>query len=148
MADATADAKKAIQASYDRSNNGLAHKETKSLIDMYTPDYYAISKKGKKTSLAELKESIKGIVAAAKTIKASTTVQKIVLKGNEAIVTTKEHTELFLVNPQDPSQTAKIVADDTSEHTWVKSAKGWLLKKARNLTSKATMNGQPMPDSE
>lgn len=140
-ADATADARKVIQANYNKADSAMARKDVNTVIAMYTPDAVSVSKEGKEASLADLKTSFGQLLPMAKSIKSTTTIEKLVLKGKEAFATIKEHAEILLSNPKKPSGSDKYVADATGEDTWVQTAKGWLIKKSKNLTMKQFLNG-------
>jgi uncharacterized protein (TIGR02246 family) len=138
-ADATADAKKAIQAAYDKQAGAVARRDAKAVFEIYAPDFEVVSKKGKKTSLANIKASITQLMASSNSINTSYKIQKLVLKGKEGTATIHTHAEIGAPNA------GKYVLDQTSEDTWIKAAKGWLLRRSKSLTSKESMNGQALP---
>src|SRR5579863_2394232 len=120
-ADATADARKAIQAAYSKANAAAAKKDVEGTFAILSPDAVLIGPKGQKASPASLRQQFTQLFAVAQSIKDTTTIEKFALKGKEANATTREHTEIVLTNPQN-HQTTKIVVDGSSQDTWVKTA--------------------------
>jgi ketosteroid isomerase-like protein len=143
-ADATSDARAAIQSAYKKVNEAAARKDANAILAVYAPDYVSVGRKGEVHKLAEVKQNFQRIISAAQSIKGTTTIQKFSLKGKQAVATIKDHTEIVVVNPQNAQQTAKLVADTTSEDTWVKAGKGWLQKKSKEISSRQTLNGKEM----
>jgi uncharacterized protein (TIGR02246 family) len=143
-ADAAAEARKAIQAVYARGDAAMTKKDANAILSLYTPDYEQTSLKGQKITLAQAKQAIPMLFQQAKTIQSKTTIQKFSLKGSEAVVTVKQHATLTALNPQ-TQKTSKLVVDETSEDTWAKGAKGWLMKRSRTLAEQQMLDGKPLP---
>ncbi len=146
QADQAAQVKKAIQAAIDKANAAIVKKDIKGAMASMTPDYVSIDKKGKQSSLAEEKQTLSMVLATAKNLKVRSVIQKLTLKGKDAIAVVTDHAEMNLQSPRG-SQTVHLVVDSTSEETWIKSARGWLRKRSKTLTEKATMDGQPVPEN-
>jgi hypothetical protein len=77
----------------------------------------------------------------AQSLKATTTRQKFALKGKEATVTVKTHIETLFV-AVDPQKPSKLVIEDISEDTWIKSDKGWLQKRKKSLSDVTSLDGK------
>lgn len=147
MADATADAKKEIQALYDKMDAAAAKKDVKGMTASLDPNYVAVSASGQKMTLQQMKGQMTQLMAMLKEIKTKTVIQKITLKGKTATVNSKQSLTSTGTNPQS-QQPMKIEVQDTSTNTWVKSGATWKLKETKSLSTKQFLNGKPiqMPD--
>jgi hypothetical protein len=143
LADA-ASVKKELQAIYTRMDAAAAKKDMKTSFAHYAPDYVSHGPNGRKTTLTDLKAQIGPLMAQAKSIRSKSTVQKVVLKGSNAIATVKEDAIIVMVNPQNPQQTMKLDINGASEATWVKTSAGWRVKSSRTLNVTTKVNGQPV----
>jgi ketosteroid isomerase-like protein len=143
-ADANADARKAIQAAYDRNSAAGNKRDLAGSLTIYTPDYVSTDKSGKKTDLKQMHDQMKLIFGMFKTFKVTQSVQSLQLKGNEAQITLKSHLEGTLSNPQ-TKQAHTFTADMASNETWVKTPKGWLNKRSNTISEKEMMDGKPLP---
>jgi hypothetical protein len=145
-ADTAAQARSAIQATYNKMNAAAAKKDAAAIIAVHDPGYTSIDKSGQKQTLSSLKVLLSQIFQVAKSIKATTTIQSCTLKGSTASVATKEHAEIVAaINPQDRTKTSTLVSDGTSQDTWVKTAKGWRLKMQKSTSMTQTVDGKPFP---
>ncbi|HZO87155.1 MAG TPA: nuclear transport factor 2 family protein [Chthonomonadaceae bacterium] len=142
-ADATADARKAIQTAYNQANAAMARKDVNGGLAHFAPDFEAVTRNGKKIMLPQIRQQLQQITMM-QSIRAKSTIQKFRLKGNQAVVTVKEHADLTGVNPQN-KQKLTMSIDSVSEDTWVKSGKGWLQKRSKSLRETAKINGKPIP---
>jgi ketosteroid isomerase-like protein len=140
-ADATSEARKAIQTLYNKQNAAAAKKDVEGVLANRTPDFEAIAVNGQKLTMDQVRQNIEQLLAVAQSIKATTAIKSFRLKGNNATVTTREHAEFVTTNPQ-TSTPAKVVIDGTSQDTWIKSGKGWQIKRSKALTEKMTVNGK------
>lgn len=143
MADATADAKKAIQAAYNAGNAATGKKDMNKMFANDSPDFVAV-RNGQTITLAQAKAAVKQFFPAVKSIKDVSVVQKIKLKGNEATVTVKEHGDMVMANPQ-TKKTMKISVDSVSEDVWTKSGGAWLRKRSKSISEHVTSDGKPVP---
>jgi ketosteroid isomerase-like protein len=141
QADATSDARKAIQAIYNKIDGAVARRDFKGAFASHAPDYYYIDAKGRKLTLAQLRRVTPRILDAMRTYKSKTTLQKLTLKGNTASVVSRDHTEATFVNPQ-TQKNARVVVDSVLHETWIKSKQGWLRKSARNVSSRQQLDGR------
>lgn len=145
-ADATADARKAIQAGFDKENAGAAKKDVQEALAPYAPDFVRTSVDGKKITLAEMKKGLTQMFAGVQTIKGTAVIQKITLKGKEATVTVKLHREITLLNPQ-TKKSSVIAVDVIGDTVWANNGKGWQEKSGRELSRKVTLDGKPIQAS-
>jgi ketosteroid isomerase-like protein len=142
-ADPTADARKAMQTVYDKVAAAMAKKDMNGVMAYFTPDFQQIGPDGRKATLAEMKQMIQMQMQMMQNPKMKTTIQKFSLKGKEAKATVKQHFAASIVNPQ-TSKVIKVASDETSDDTWVKTARGWQLRKSVTLTSRQTADGKPI----
>ena len=142
--DATADARKQIQAAYDRENAAAARKDAAAVLANLTPDYKSVSAGGQTVTVHTLRQRLPVIFANAISIRGKSTITKLTLKGNQADVQVKEHGVLTLMNRQARKQ-SKLEIHDVSQTLWVKTKSGWKKKQSRTITSKQSLDGRPLP---
>lgn len=142
-ANATADARKAIQAIYDSHNAAVARKDLDGALAHRTQDYVSIGAKGDRKSLEQSRQVLRRLFAAMEWAQGSSVIQKITLKDDTAIVLVKEKGRLVLANPQ-TGQKATLDINGLSRDVWVRRQGRWLVKQSQNLQSKITRNGQPV----
>jgi ketosteroid isomerase-like protein len=144
-ADATADARKSIQALYDRESASAEKKDAAGTVGQITPDYVGIGKGGSRSDAAQLRKDVQMLLTMFKTLKVNQNVQSLALKGNQAVVTMKAHIVGIMVDPSS-RKTHQMVMDSVSEDTWVRSgAKGWLLHLSKTISERALADGKPLP---
>ena len=143
-ADAVSDARKQIEAAYQRENAAAMRKDVNGILANLAPDYETTNMQGIKAGREQMKQMLPQLFAMARSVKAATKVKSVKLKGNEATAQVAEHAEMVMVNPK-THQTAKLVIEEQSETVWAKGPKGWLKKRSRTLSSKQTVNGKPAP---
>jgi hypothetical protein len=59
-------------------------------------------------------------------------------------VTSKVHLEGLMLDPN-TKQSHKMVMDGISQDTWIKGAKGWLMKRSKSVSEKTVVDGKPLP---
>lgn len=143
-ADATSDARKTIQAAYDKMNAAAAKKDVNGILAYYAPDYEHVNQRGQKTTLAAMRQQMPQLLQMMKSIKATTAIKKFVLQGSQATVAVASQGEMVGVDPQ-TKKAVKIVIFSSDEDLWVKGAKGWMQKRSKTLSSKQTVDGKPVP---
>ena len=148
---ATQQARKAIQATYNRVNAALAKKDLSVARATRTPDYVLITDKGQKRTAAQLRAQEQGILSLAQSITAKSDIQKITLNGNTATVLVNENGALVVQMPQQnyggkpsPGQKNVIRVRHQAQDSWVKLNGRWRIKRSRYLTSRVTVNGKPI----
>lgn len=141
-ADATSDAKAAIQAAYNNETAAMIKKDVKGIVAVYASDYVEIEKDGKKSTLAELKQQMQQLFPSLRNVKATQSVSKVTLKGSQATVLSRQHLEATFINPQ-TKKNQSLVATANLEDLWVKSGKStWLKKQSKVLTENQTLDGK------
>ncbi len=141
-ADSSADARKAIQLQYDRSNAAITRRDSTGTFAIYSPSFVAVDKNGKKHTLANLKQQSQVVFTQARIITGTTKIQTITLKGNTALVRVAEHSKMVGTDPATKSDST-LVFDSTSNDSWISTGGKWLQINSKTLTSKETINGRP-----
>jgi uncharacterized protein (TIGR02246 family) len=137
FADAAADAKKAIAAGYAKMDSAVAKRDLDGYLSVHAPDYVAISRRGHKSGVADMRKNLTQVFATTRSRRASTRIQKLALKGDTAVVTVAQKGEVVMVHPTDPSRFGTVHANGLTEATWVKRGGRWLMKESRELKSEA-----------
>jgi hypothetical protein len=145
FADAAADTKKEIQKLYMKRDAAAQKKDVNGALSAYSPDFVYIAKDGQKGGLKVLKKKLIPLFALMQSVKATTAVQSFALKGKDATATVKEHLEMLVVNPN-TQVPQKFVADAVSEDLWTKTGQGWLQKRSKTKTEKASLDGKSIDD--
>jgi ketosteroid isomerase-like protein len=135
-ADVTSDARAAINAAYEKMNAAASRKDLKSLLAFYSKDYIATDPSGGKQTLSDYRRTLEPIFQRARSIRATTTIQKLSVKSNRAVAVIKDRTRIVLGHPRNPRMVTGFVVDATREDVWVKGPKGWLQQRAKVLSTK------------
>jgi ketosteroid isomerase-like protein len=143
-ADATTEARKAIQAAYDHMSAAVEKRELNGVTAFYTPDFEMTERGGTRNNLAASRRQIQFMLGMLKTIKATQVIQTFTLKGNQAVVTEHTHMDGIMLDPQ-TKRPHKFVGDNISQDIWIKGAKGWLQRRSQTLTERTTIDGKPQP---
>lgn len=141
-ADAAADARKTIQAAYDKENAAAAKKDLEGAFASVAPDFMAGDQQGHQASLRDLKPQMQTVFQNSTTLKATTVITKFVFKGNQATVTTKNRTLMNLKAPKG-GKPSKATVDSVEEDLWVKNGSRWVRRVATFLSQTMTKNGKP-----
>jgi ketosteroid isomerase-like protein len=134
-ADVTEETRKAIQTVINKERAAASKKDVKGMFAFHTPDYEAVLKDGSKMNLTQARSAFQGMLPALSSIAMQTAIQKISVQGNQAMVTVKDRAELGMLDAQ-TGKPGKMVLHSVSEETWVKTAKGWMRKRTRELSSR------------
>ncbi|WP_309718826.1 hypothetical protein [Armatimonas sp.] len=143
VAQDTATVQKAIQAQYNKEAAAFMKKDISAGLSINTSGFATTDTKGKKTTLAEFKAALTQIISAAQSIKLSSTVEKVTVKGETATVIVSDKSLFVLTNPQTKKST-KVEGASRNEDTWIKQAGVWKRQKNRALTSQSLMDGKPV----
>jgi ketosteroid isomerase-like protein len=141
-ADPTDDARKSIQAVYDRISAAVDKKDVSAATIHYTPDFDMVDRNGIRNNLAANRQQLQALFSMLKNIKATQTIQSLSLKGNQAMVTEHTHLEGIAIDPRS-KKACKFVGDNISLDTWVKGPKGWMQKRSKTLNERTTIDGKP-----
>ncbi len=153
-ADATQDARKAIQQAYDLGNAAMVRKDKAGVLKYYAPNWTAAGANGQTMTLAQFKSNLDGLLTRMYNVKATSKITKIRLKGNQAEVTVNDYMQASVQASPRPQSGAgapgkptvmTVVLTDMGNDTWVKSGKGWLRLRSHVVSSHRTLNGKPFP---
>jgi hypothetical protein len=128
----------AIQTNYDRINAAFIRKDIKGATALFTPDYVSINPEGKKQTLSEFREQYDTLFKRfnIKLTSNKATIKNIDVNAGGIDVAIDQKTEGTVAGFN------KLVIDQTSRDSWLKTPQGWRLKQSKILTSKTTFNGQ------
>jgi hypothetical protein len=156
----TADLKvlqKALQAIYDQQNVYLARKDINAIWKRYTDDYVSVSQDGEERTQAELRAAMERLFKMAKSIKSTSLVQNVVLEEEveadgsvssvQLVDEVDEVATLVLVHPESGREVT-VVSTTRDRETWVKVAGEWFIKRTETISSKITVDGEVVPDSD
>jgi hypothetical protein len=144
-ADPTSDARKSIQAVYDKQNAAGSRLDASGNLVGHAPDFISIDAKGRHWNLAHEQQTTREMFAAMHSFSGATTIQKIAVTGGIATVRVSEHVATVLTDPN-TNKTAHLVYDGTSTDTWKKGGKGWLLTRSKVISEHGTVDGHPAPE--
>lgn len=126
-------ARKAIQAQYEKLFACFGRKDANGMLSVYSPDYSTTNTKGRRQTLAEVSQQLPIVFGMAKSLHAVVVIRKLVVKGESAVATVKISARLTFVNPRTKTDTTNI-QETTSEDQWIKGPKGWLMRSSRELS--------------
>ena len=141
-ADATSDARKAIQAAYDRREAAYKRKDLRAYMSTFTPNYRVLSKSGTVYDIAFVRQQFERAVARNSDIQSlqiGMNILKITLKGKEADVTLKVHQAMrgkYRLS-QSPYQATE---DSLFEAIWIKTPRGWQEGRGRVLSRRYALS--------
>ena len=127
-----------IQTSYDRINAAFVRKDIKAATAYFTPDYVSINQKGETQTLAEFRTHYDNLFTRFNISLTSnkTTIKSLTIKPEGIDVAIAQRTEGTVAGFN------KIIINQTSNNTWLKTPQGWRLKQSKILTNKTTFNGK------
>ena len=132
-----------ITAIYHTLDIGLAHKSTKPLIAILTPDFTVIEGKSTINRDRAIKLVSQEFNSTLTINPTPTIITSFKTQGNKIIVATKNSATFVEVDGQHKKHT--IVDAGTTLDTWVKTSKGWNMKTSVIKTEKATVDGKVIP---
>lgn len=141
-ADATSEARKAIQAAYNRREAAYKRKDLRAYLSTFTPDYRVLSKSGTVYDYALVRQQFERAVARNSDIQSrqtSTNILKLTLRGKAADVTLKVHQAMrgkYRLS-QSPYQATE---DSLFEAIWIKTPRGWQEGRGRVLSRRYVLS--------
>ena len=143
-ADTSAEARKAIQAAYDKQAAATMRKDVEAATANNVPDYKYRNPEGDTQTLAHLKETMKDVlgIGFVKSIDYHIVIQKFVLKGRQATVTIKDHIQFHYALPN--GKKGVFVGDSVAKDTWAKQGKAWKRTFSDIISEKDTADGKPV----
>jgi Domain of unknown function (DUF4440) len=127
-----------IQTNYNQINAAFVRKDIIGATALFTPDYVSINPEGEKQTLAEFREHYNNLFTRfnIKLTSNKATIKNIDVNANGIDVAIEQKTEGTIAGFN------KIVIDQTSRDSWLKTPQGWRLKQSKILTSQTTFNGK------
>jgi SnoaL-like domain len=127
-----------IQTNYDRINAAFVRKDIQGATALFTPDYVSINPEGEKQNLSEFREHYSNLFTRfnIKLTSNKATIKNIDVNASGIDVAIEQKTEGTVAGFN------KIIINQTSRDSWLKTPQGWRLKQSKILTSQTTFNGQ------
>ena len=127
-----------IQTNYNQINAAFVRKDIKGATALFTPDYVSINPEGEKQTLAEFREHYNNLFTRfnIKLTSNKATIKNIDVNASGIDVAIEQKTEGTVAGSN------KIIINQTSKDSWLKTPQGWRLKQSKILTSQTTFNGQ------
>ena len=132
-ADPVAEARRAIQAEYDRSNQAYVKKDLDKSMAIHAPEFYSIAVGGERITRQELLSGRKRKFQHCSKLSASSKITSLQVNGNRAVVQVEEKWG-WLGPGLWPGSKKPYKSEDTAQDTWVKTAQGWKMTSSTNLT--------------
>jgi len=145
-ADGALEARKAIQAAYDRFGVAMHRKDAESATADFTPDFTELDGDGAaiQSGIPTERRQFQALFLYSRSITVTETIQKLALRGKRAIVTIKEQMTLDSTK-QTPQGVRPLTfcSDSVHEDVWVRSGRRWLRQSTRTLSIQETVDGKP-----
>jgi hypothetical protein len=127
-----------IQTNYNQINAAFVRHDITGATALFTPDYVSINPEGAKQNLAEFREHYNNLFTRfnIKLTSNKATIKNIDVNARGVDVAIEQKTEGTVAGFN------KIIINQTSRDSWLKTPQGWRLKESKILTSKTTFNGQ------
>lgn len=145
LADASADAKRSIQASTDKAMQLIVKHQYEGLAKLCTPDC-KFTEAGQTMGLKESLATLKAEMAVTKDVKMSSTVLTCKVNGDTAECTSRDVMSAKVKGPDKKWHT--LNTDGTSRQTFVKKGGKWLMKSNASVTQKTLQDGKPFNPAE
>jgi ketosteroid isomerase-like protein len=127
-----------IQTNYNQINAAFVRGDIKGATAFFTPDYVNTNPDGQKQTLTEFREHYNSLFTRfnIKLTSNKATIKNIDVNASGVDVAIEQKTEGTVAGFN------KIIINQTSRDSWLKTPQGWRLKESKILTSKTTFNGQ------
>ncbi|GIV15283.1 MAG: hypothetical protein KatS3mg022_0718 [Armatimonadota bacterium] len=137
-------AERQIRAEYDRTIRYTKQKNVDGLLRQLAPDFLYKTKSGQVANKQMVELAMREQYARIKKVdKRTTTIKRMEIKGNTAVVTTVEEAVFTTVDVQGRSHKVRNVA--TTRDTWVKTPQGWKVKMTEVLDEETFRDGERLP---
>lgn len=131
-----AQARKEIEAVYQKINELTHLGDFQSQIDLYLPSFILVTKQGQAINRAQMIAVGTKLFEDCTAYSASSKMQKFSLTGKEAKAAIKFYAKMTIRRPTD-GRTATLYIEAASEDEWVKEGKDWRMKRSRTLEEKS-----------
>jgi len=142
-ADATADARKAIQGEYRKLNTAFQKRDLDAFVKGCTPDCKIKSQQGTFT-IDQWRRMTQPILQTLENVKYSVRIEKVTLKGKDAVVMNTQTLDATLTSPQD-NKKHRLHSVEKTKDIWRKTATGWRLRFSETISHRTTLDGKPSP---
>ena len=145
-ADGAQEARKSIQAAYDRFSTAMHRKDADSATSDFAPDFTELdSARGAiQAGIPTERRQFQALFLYSRSITMTETIQTFALRGKRATVTVKE--QMVLDSTKQTSKGLRpltFTADSLHEDVWVRSGHRWLRQSAKTLSIQETVDGKP-----
>jgi len=133
---------RALSQEYVRYNRAIKAKDIQTIMGMLTPDFSwhvgdgkALNRQQTRKALAEYLDEIRFVE------KADFRIEKISAAGKQAHVVVTETISALI--PAGPNKMQRRVTTETLKETWVRTGRGWKVKKSEILKTRETLVAMP-----
>ena len=127
------DARRELQAIYNRMNADAMQKNVDGVYAFDSDDYTLIDQKGHVRDASEGRQELEQALEVLDSLKAVSVIQSFSGTTGEATVTVKDHVVARMANTT-TGRAVKFTADDVSRDHWVKTEEGWRRTRTRILS--------------
>jgi SnoaL-like domain len=138
QADSNSKIQPQIQTNYNQINAAFIRRDIKGATALFTPDYVSINPEGEKQTLAQFREHYNNLFSRfnIKLTSNKATIKTLDVNAGNLDVAIEQKTEGTIAGFN------KIIINQTSRDSWLKTPQGWRLKQSKILTSQTTFNGK------
>lgn len=137
-------AEQQIRAEYNKTIRYTKQKNVEGLLRQMTPDFLYKTKSGQVVNKQMVEMAIREQYAHVKKVdKRTTTIKKMEIKGDTAVVTTAEEAVFTMMDVQGRPHKLRSIA--TTRDTWVKTPQGWKVKMTEILSEETFVDGKRQP---
>jgi hypothetical protein len=144
--DPNAAVRQAILQQYRRMETALAKKDINEAVKICLPNAQFKSKNMPTVNVEQWKQMAAQTLPSFQSLKISTRIDSLKVKGNEATVEISQIMEAKVNNPQ-TNKVSILRSEQKSRDIWMKSGPGWLLKLSDTYSEKSTLDGKLLPGS-
>jgi len=138
-----ADVRQAIQVAYNEQNAAFSRQDIEGYLAHRAPDYVILDDDGEGPGAEKLRKTFGVMFQGTRASSATTSILSAFSQGSGVVVLTKQHTEMTVVRPGD-QKVGHLVADNWIRDFWVQVSKDWQVKRSKLMSSRQTINGQPI----
>ena len=140
-ADPAGDARTAIQAAYNRSNQALEQFDLKGWQAVHSPNYVFTDASGNRYSHAEMMARFKASLEKFRRVRSKSQILDIQLQGAKAFVRVGQTSEVEYRSWW-PGRPAKAASQGVDQDQWDRTNQGWLLVSSTSLREQASAGGK------
>ena len=122
-----------LAALYHKEDVAADHKDSFGALSCYDPNVQIFDKNGNQSGYNDQLEALDTSFKVAKSIHLQTSIIKFSMKGNDAVVVTKQVLDTVIMFPGG-KKTIRIIGTTISRHLWSKGMDDWTIQQARILS--------------